>query len=979
MRPLTLRLSAFGSYAEEEAVDFEALAPLGLFVVTGPTGAGKTTLFDAMAYALYGQLPGDRPDGEVRSHHADAGRPTWVELELELDGVRWKVRRSPSQPRPAKRGAGTVNAAATAELHEWVDGHWVGRESKVGTVTARCAELIGLDLDQFERVVLLPQGKFQQFLLADTKQRRDLLAQLFGTRLYREAVERLKLRARELDEQCQRIEVDIDHHRRNAVGALAELAVGLGAEPPADDASLDEVATVLASLREPLATANDQAAALQRAAAEARAAATAAAEQAASWDERDRLRQQLQSLQADQAARDLDRVAAREAARAAPVVAAHQRLHEHEVALAQAEARLAAASAALIDHAVQLGLAALDPADAVATGRLLAQARATTEDRASRLAALADARHELADATQAVAEADEQLAQLAADALGVEAEQAELAAEAGAVALLAEQVTEAERAVDAARRRLQRREDLARDEPLLREAVEREHAAAAARDAVLARFVAGAAPRLAATLSPGDPCPVCGSTVHPRPALGEAEPVDKHEVDDAQTAASDATQAASRLREAVAAAVDELGDDATTPVAHLRARLAAAEEALDAAAAAAARRAAITDELAALAERRTALVAARASAETVARTAHERAQRAQARVDELVAAVGDDTDAAVEATRALLDEADAALSEAGSARDAVAAERGARDAAERHLADALAECGFADVEAALAVALPPDDLAELTRAVDEHDRALAEVTAGLAALDRTPLPTERPDVDGLATAAAEVEALAGGEAARVGRLADRADTADRSLDAARRAAIDAEPVRRRREIAQQVARTCDGQGPGRIGLETWVLGGELDRVAAAATVHLAAMTSGRYRLERTDEAGHRGRQAGLDLRVFDSHTGRSRSTATLSGGEQFQASLALALGLADVVSQGGRGTGRVYECLFVDEGFGSLDPDALDQAIDTLDQLRAGGRLIGVITHVEAMKQTLPVGIEVRRRADDRGSTLVQR
>ena len=132
-----------------------------------------------------------------------------------------------------------------------------------------------------------------------------------------------------------------------------------------------------------------------------------------------------------------------------------------------------------------------------------------------------------------------------------------------------------------------------------------------------------------------------------------------------------------------------------------------------------------------------------------------------------------------------------------------------------------------------------------------------------------------------------------------------------------------------------------------------MLGHELGRVVAAASVHLALMSNHRYRLDRA---------AGLELEVFDSHTGRARSTASLSGGEQFQASLALALGLADVVSHGGAAAGTTFEALFVDEGFGSLDPDSLDLAIETLGSLQAGGRMVGAITHVEAMKQRLQIG-----------------
>jgi len=175
-------------------------------------------------------------------------------------------------------------------------------------------------------------------------------------------------------------------------------------------------------------------------------------------------------------------------------------------------------------------------------------------------------------------------------------------------------------------------------------------------------------------------------------------------------------------------------------------------------------------------------------------------------------------------------------------------------------------------------------------------------------------------------------------------------------------------LRAQRDTARFVFMTCNGQGGIGVKLERWVLAGELDRVTAAANVHLGHMTNKRYKLARA---------AGLTLEVFDAHTGRSRATASLSGGEQFQASLSLALGLADVVSHGGVGSGKQFEALFVDEGFGSLDPNALDDAIRALSLLQAAGRMVGAITHVEAMKERLHVGIEVKPLADGRGSTLV--
>ncbi|MFM7684951.1 MAG: SbcC/MukB-like Walker B domain-containing protein, partial [Actinomycetota bacterium] len=177
-------------------------------------------------------------------------------------------------------------------------------------------------------------------------------------------------------------------------------------------------------------------------------------------------------------------------------------------------------------------------------------------------------------------------------------------------------------------------------------------------------------------------------------------------------------------------------------------------------------------------------------------------------------------------------------------------------------------------------------------------------------------------------------------------------------------------LRAERDDARIVFRTCNGDAGMGVKLERWVLAAELERVTQAANVHLARMSNGRFRLGRKEG------KVTLDIEVFDSNTGRARATSSLSGGEQFQASLSLALGLADVVSHGGTASGRTFEALFVDEGFGSLDPKALDQAIEALLMIQAGGRMVGAITHVEGMKERLHTGIEVSARADGRGSTL---
>ena len=223
MRPLHLRLQAFGSYPGEEVVDFTLFNGIGTFLVTGPTGSGKTTVFDAMVYALYGELPGQRKgEGETRSHHADPAVETFVEFEFEVDGARYKVRRSPQQERQAKRGSGTAQQAATAMLAKiQPDGSAVSIATKATACSKECAALVGLTSEQFQRVVLLPQGKFNEFLVASEGDREPLLSQLFGGALYTEAVDWLKSTMRQLESRVADDDQQIEHHRTNAVDALS--------------------------------------------------------------------------------------------------------------------------------------------------------------------------------------------------------------------------------------------------------------------------------------------------------------------------------------------------------------------------------------------------------------------------------------------------------------------------------------------------------------------------------------------------------------------------------------------------------------------------------------------------------------------------------------------------------------------------------------------------------------------------------------
>jgi exonuclease SbcC len=294
-----------------------------------------------------------------------------------------------------------------------------------------------------------------------------------------------------------------------------------------------------------------------------------------------------------------------------------------------------------------------------------------------------------------------------------------------------------------------------------------------------------------------------------------------------------------------------------------------------------------------------------------------------------------------------------------------------RDGAQRRLAEQLSVSGYASVEEAQAVMLDADKEADGAAAVEQWRSNVTAANGKVEAFRTQNVPAERPDPSEAAEAAASAQRMVNDAASQFTTADNARAAASDALDEAAAVAAGSADLRQQALDARTVFRTCNGEAGMRVKMERWVLAGELDRVTHAANDHLARMSGHRYRLLRDTTS-----KGGLTLRVFDAHTGRDRPTGSLSGGEQFQASLSLALGLADVVSHGGAGSGKVFEALFVDEGFGSLDPQSLDDAINALAQLQAAGRMVGAITHVEAMKQQLHVGIEVRPLADGRGSTL---
>ncbi|WKX73888.1 SMC family ATPase [Streptomyces sp. XD-27] len=1027
MRLHRLAVTAFGPFAGTQEVDFDELSTAGLFLLHGQTGAGKTSVLDAVCFALYGAVPGARQATglSLRSDHADPHTRTQVVLELTVGGRRLEITRRPQQQRPKKSGRGWTTEKAHSELRELAaDGTWQGLSRSHQEIGEEISQLLGMSRDQFCQVVLLPQGDFARFLRADAEARGKLLGRLFDTGRFAAVEDRLAELRRDAEKQVvsgdERL-LALAHRMAQAAGDNADLRrLGLwDAAGPAvpDQRTASRVRTRPARTAkaggraapapgEPgLAdTVLEWAAVARTAARELRdiAAATAHTAEAAHRAAGERL----------EAVRDLDRRRRRYAdARRRAAELDTQRAESEQLRDRLERARAAAAVAPALDlrdgaerdqraaaTAERTARAQLPPGLADAPGDRLADAERRLREDLGRLAAARRAEqraHAIGTEIAALdreAHADEELLQEAADWLAQweptrQAHQRRID-EADAAAARADQLGDrigpAEARLEAAwehdRLTLEAREA---QEALLRARED----AAAARERwldVKERRLRGIAAELAAGLRPGEPCAVCGSADHPRPARAGAGHVDRAAEEAALAATEQAesrrTGAETRLatlREALAAAEAGAGGATAGALAReldgLRAAFDTARR--EAADGHAAREALAHDEREC--ERR------RAQAQEAERGAAARTSRREALVREREGleeelAQARDGAAAVADRAAVLEHRARLLAEAvESARTAQATAERLKDA-DAALADAAYRAGFPTPQAAADAMLPADRQHALQQRLDQWQRESAAVEAELsdpavAAAGARP-PADLPAAEALAEAATRAlrEASARDAAART-RCAELDRLSAQAVADARRLA----PLRSAYDRVARLASLAAGTSADnerKMRLESYVLAARLEQVAAAASARLQHMSSGRYTLVHSDERTG-GRRAGLGLHVIDAWTGSERDTATLSGGETFFASLALALGLADVVTDEAGGTR--LDTLFIDEGFGSLDEQTLDEVLDVLDSLRERDRTVGIVSHVADLRQRVPAQLEVVKRRT--GSVVVHR
>ena len=1068
-----LEFEAFMAYPKRQEINFDTLNNAGVFLLNGPTGAGKTTILDAICYALYGETSSDRESAKLHSTYAaHSGTKPRVLLDVTLHGKRLRIDRTPAYNRPITRGArkGQMREeSAKATLAELAPGAdpadekaWTPISSSVAEVNRTIAERTHLTKEQFLKVVLLPQGQFAQFLKSKPKERKELLKKMFPVEHYEQLfaalTEEAKTAQQEVaqDENTQRGYLE---RARVEMLALQELldAVDPDAEEPAEAGNetseqltaesvtaetLDAwVAGGVERARETSAREKQEQQCLTDEADRHTRLLAERAQLQADWREYEQLCERRTCLteRADEHKAQREELA--QARAAAPLHAQYAQVHAESQALAARQQEQAACASALDENGNALLVALRDeetsddvtfpeettfasfpsfePAEQetqlealLDTLRALQKKDAQlTEEEAAATALLKQA-HTL---EQDKSRAEKTLSDLTAQAEQLAEELAGYSTADEERTLAAHLVTEAQQKHDAAQQ-MQQKLDTA--SAAVAAAEKQSKRTATAEQKVQEKWQASAQQALAATeefknlqvlrlaqassllareLKDGEPCAVCGSVEHPAPAqIAEGEQlVERADLDAAkeredrahqqarthELAKDRATKAHQEASEALAAArtqYETLAAQGECDVEQTAAQLQQAQTRL----AQAQSRVTARDGVLVKVERvrgqqqkaqealRT-IEAAAVEAQTRHRDAAARCEAAAAELAPARAAVGfAQRVEAVEGYRVAHQRLARAVLLLGQAR-----ERHALAAAQAERL--LAESSFESAELVQAAVRTPERVDALEQAVAayelEHARllegfgreAIVAVAARVAAGEQAP-----DDLQGVREQVEQLRAAAHRLTLREGER----ESVLRSLQALRGeyAAFRAQTAQRydRAQMLANLAAAARGDTLGgyehQVDLVSYVLGAEFERILRSASLHLDRMSEGRYGMVFSDHRAKGSRSGGgLNLEITDTWTGEPREASSLSGGESFLASLSLALGLAEVV-QANNG-GIELDTLFIDEGFGTLDAETLDMVMGTIESLRDSGRTIGLISHVEEMKNRIPAQIVVEK------------
>ena len=1005
MRPLKLKMSAFGPYAGVVELPLEKLGRKGIYLITGDTGSGKTTIFDGITYALYGQTSGENRDGTMmRCTYADPKTPTEVELEFACRNEIYKIRRRPSYSRPKQRGSGFTEVPAEAEMF-FPDGRVL---VKTGEITQAVTELLGIDREQFSRIAMIAQGEFQKLLLAGTKDRIAIFRKIFRTENYNRLQERIRAEARALQQKAQEQEQklrafsdglelpDPAEPGESPVSAEPEGSPGgspYPAEPGVSPVSAEpgELSGESTYPAEPEVSQEES-----RAAGEAlRGALPLAKAGELPWEEivsltdkmieadRGALEKLLEKREkddqeTDRIKADLVRAEKNEQLRQA-LESDRIRRREKEAALKALETELQEAEKtrdSITDLQTQAGALEGRMPEYDALDSLREELKKEKELCEEDGKLLERQRQKLQQRQDEAAKKEAELADLVKNTEMPEKLQAELSLQEERKARL-EEIAEAaaELSKEENKKKILQKDYSEKIE--LAEQLEQKHMA------MRRRFLNAQAGLLAETLREGEPCPVCGSVNHPDPAELSKETPSSEAVEEAEKNARGAADEAAGISSRIAVISSRIGtlrkevEQSGTQRIEGFPLEAPGEEPLEAPgeepleAPGEPLEESGAKQIAELRETQIRMIREEQKKnedvlkdlETRIREASSRKKRKTALEAELPGLKEENRKAeeALHKDERELEGRRAALQE--------------KEASALQMADRLPWPKRSDAQAEILRLKEKskslqDALDDARRRHTEARDAVRDIRARIESAEEQLAGAEETDIGTLRRLADEADLKQKEDGRRMQSMQTRISINEKALSGLRGNIEAREAMESRYRRVLDLSDTIGGtlSGSEKIMLETWVQMRYFDRIIERANTRLLTMTAGRYRMKRRTESGSRRGQSGLELNVFDYYNGTERDIRSLSGGESFDASLALALGLADEIQSGAGGIR--LDTMFVDEGFGSLDPDTLDRAMQALQDLGEGDRLVGVISHVSEMKNRIDRQIVITKNQD---------
>lgn len=909
MRPITLTMSAFGPYAAKTVIELDKLGTNGLYLITGDTGAGKTTIFDAITYALYGEASGNTRDVNMfRSKYAEPSTPTEVELTFEYEHKIYTVKRNPEYDRPKARGEGYTTEKANAELH-YPDGRVV---TKLKEVNKAIVDIMGIDRSQFTQIAMIAQGDFLKLLLASTEDRKKIFQKIFRTQCYYQLQERLKQQTGDLAKDYGKIGDSIRQYI-NGIACHPDDVLML----EVDKAKKGELKnTEAVQLVEKLI--KQDAAAQQKVLGqigkldkqkEAIAAQLAVAENRKTTEEKQEKAKENLAL---------------ETQRQKTLETEKNKAAEHQPEVQKAVEAIAKLEAQLPEYAEM-------------------QKKQTERTGLQK---------DLKEVAQKIKKEEETAEKLARNIAEFKAEQASLQnAGAAQAAQKAEKarLEERQKDLDALKKEYAAYQKLEADQKKAQADYAQKSEDSGRKRAEYERknklYLDAQAGILAETLTEGVPCPVCGSLEHPHPAQKPENAPTKQELEICKAKAEEAeaaTQAASSKastcngqvntgRETLQAREQKLlGTDAVEEIERL------------------------------CCEKQQQTAAALQKAEQQLEEIEKQLGR-KAALDQLIPQKENELEQCKKRRGSY------ETQQAGDGAKLQAAEKRLKELAEKLSYPSEAEANQALQQLREQKEAWENAIKETQKAYDECEKNLAALKGTLDSYQKTLQGMEKVDVQAVLAAQAEADQQKAASEEQKREIGDRLAVNGPILENLRPQISQMEETEKRLQCVQALSDTANGRlsGKEKIMLETYIQMTFFDRIIRRANVRLMVMSGGQYELKRRVNAENNRSQAGLELDVIDHYNGSERSVKTLSGGESFKASLALALGLSDEIQSSAGGIR--LDTMFVDEGFGSLDEESLEQAVNALVGLTQGNRLVGIISHVSELKNRIDKQIVVTK------------